>query len=514
MVALALELKRHPGAMQVLEDDSTGDRATPEQRASYWRELLKTSGCFPWYVNPDGGIVHSLDEDANDRLRNGAVAVVPVLGTLVHEAWPAEEVFYGLVSSQRIAAFLDKCRMDARVAAVVSNIKSPGGQVDGMENLGRAARELSAAKPTEAHIDCMAASGGYWLASQFRTIRLDGQLSEVGSVGVMLSFFDVIPALEAWGLKYHELYAKESDKKNEAWRQLRTEEDPEKYKKELGFVAEVFRSTVKAGRGARLGSDPAALEGRMFSGQVAIDAGMADSIGSLDESIMHVRGIANVQQPANDPANPDPANNNATNPAPGTDDGEEANHTKPTNGNMNLKNKLIAMVTALFSTKEEITEANLAEANTELKAQGIDGVQYASTAQLERAAQANELVSAAEEKVTTAETKATAAEGRATAAEAMVASGNEALAAAMTEHGITAQEGKTSLECVIASIAADKAALKTATDRITELEQTPAAPASQATNASGDVRTLEQDPEVTEFELQVERDLAAVKNGK
>lgn len=515
MIALALELQRKQGGQAVMEDGD--DNITVEERASYWRELLKSSNCFPYYVNPDGGVVHSLDEDWNDRLRAGAVAVVPVLGTLVHEAWVGEEVFYGLVSSQRIAAFLDKCRTEPRIAAVVANIKSPGGQVDGMENLGRSARELSAVKPTEAHIDCMAASGGYWLASQFRSIRLDGQLSEVGSVGVMLSFFDVIPALESWGLKYHELYAKESDKKNEAWRQLRTEDDPEKYKQELGFVAEVFRSTVKLGRGARLGNDPATLEGRMYSGQLAIDAGMADSLGSLDQSIQHVRGISGAQAPTADPAEPDPANNTATNPAPGTDDdgGEDAQQKpKPTNGNMSLKNKLIALATALFSSKEEITEANLTEANTELQAQGIEGVQFASTAQLERAANANALVDAAEKNAKTAEGQVTAAEERATTAEALVSTANETIAAAMKEHGIEAQEGKSPLECVLASLAADKMALKTADMRIAELERMEPAPPSTASNASGDIRTVEKDPETLEFEQQVERDLAALKGGK
>lgn len=503
MVALALELQRNKEAASTTPtDEISAPGATAEERASYWRDLLKNSGLFPYYVNTDGGVVHSLDTDVNDRLRSGAVAVVPVKGTLVREAWPGEEVYYGLVSSERIAHFLDKCRNDDRVTAVVSDIDSPGGQVAGMESLGRAAKELSLAKPTEAHVNGLAASGGYWLASQFRSIRLDGQLSSVGSIGVMLSFLDVIPLLESWGIKYYELYAKESSKKNEEWRQLRQEEDPEKIKMRLGETAQLFIATVKAGRGARLGNDPATLEGRVYSGANAISNGMADAMGTLEQSILSVRaGVAPVTT-VQDPANPDPEDDKSTNPPAGTAGpavSEPENQTS-----MNFITKLVAMAAALFSSKEEATTENIDAANAQLKEKGVDGVVFASAANAEAFADAAQ-------RVADAESAQQAAVARADAAETALRDNKDASLAAARNAGLTVAEGASGLDALVAALTEARTALTQSQARVTALEQTPPQPTT-AHGPGGDIRNnmrTEAEKELDEFDKQVEEDLKA-----
>lgn len=405
LTLMAAEMQQQKqGGRLAMEDDDVEPRRTADEQANYWRDHCIASGLYPYYINPNGNVVQSLDPNWDELLQPGAVAVVPFNGIVVKECTSWEEVWWGLVSSARITAFQKHLLTEDRVAAMVKVYHSPGGMVDGTENLGKSSMALSAAKPTIAYVNSLAASAGYWDASQHGEIILDGRTSEVGSVGVMATLWDMIPLLESWGLKIWELYADESSKKNEGWRGLTKEKDPALYKKELSYLAGIFHEVVKSGRGERLGNDPAALEGRVYPGQLAIDAGLADGFGTLEECIAKVRPATVTKQvPVNNEKNPTPVElgNDDTN-----NDDENA-HTNTPNPVMKFAQQVTALIAGLFSSKETATAENIAATNTQLQEKGIEGVMVISTE--EHAA-----LSAHEATIAAANTRATEAEARAT----------------------------------------------------------------------------------------------------
>ncbi len=514
---MALEAQqRKSGLVLASVEDTEGVSA--EERANWWNDMLISTGQFPYYVNPDNTVVHSVEKDAKSKVLPGAVAVIPAHGTMVHDCWAIEEVFYGLVSSKRLAAFQRDALNDPKVVAVVQDIYSPGGQVNGTEALGRSTRALSAVKPTVAHVECLAASAGYWFASQCGTIVLDGETSEVGSVGVMLSFFDIIPFYESLGFKYHEIYAPESDKKNEGWRDLSTQKDPAKIKAELSATAQLFRNVVQQGRGTRLGTDASVLEGRVFAGSDAVRVGLADSIGDLASCIASVRTAKSTGNaaPAADPNKPDP------NEAPGTGAASiTPTPTANTDRPMKLKS-VLASFAALFSAKEDATAENIAEANAELKEKGISNVHLVDSEAFAAAATAETRVSEAQAATTAMTTERDAAIAERDAARAELAGVNAGIQEAATQLGITAEGDASALatmttahQAAAADVTRLNGELTTAKTRITELEALGAddGKGAGALNQEGDLRGAGTiDPRLAAWNKGIEAEVKAMGN--
>lgn len=512
---LALEMDQRKAGVMLSSEGAEASEGGEEQ-ANWWNDLLLASGVTPYYVNPDGSVVQSVEKDHDSKLQQGAVAVIPVHGTLMHDCWAYEEVFYGLVSSKRLATFTRDVQRNPKVAGAVFSIYSPGGMVNGTEALGRAVRELGAAKKTVAHVDSLAASAGYWLASQCGTIVIDGETTEVGSVGVMLSFLDVIPYLEALGCKYHELYPEESNKKNEAWRQLRTQNDPTLFKAELAQTAKVFADTVKAGRGARLKNTEAAFEGRVYAGTEAVTVGLADRIGDLPSCIQNVRtGTDGAGAPASvDPNKPNPSEapvTDATKTTPTT----TANTTRP----MNLKIMLASLAAALFGTPEEATAETITAANAELKEKGISNVHFVDSAAFEAAQQAEARVSEAASATATVTAERDAAIAERDAARAELAGVNAGIQEAANALAITVEGEATALgamttahQAANAEVTRLNSELATANTRITELEALGAddKKGAGAVNTEGDLRSAGvTNPALAAFSKEIEAEVNA-----
>lgn len=512
---LALEMdQRKAGVM--LSSEGTEASEGGEEQANWWNDLLIASGVTPYYMNPDGSVVQSVEKDADSKLQQGAVAVIPVHGTLMHDCWACEEVFYGLVSSKRLSTFTRDVQRNPKVAGAVFSIYSPGGMVNGTEALGRAVRELGAAKKTVAHVDSLAASAGYWLASQCGTIVIDGETTEVGSVGVMLSFLDVIPYLEALGCKYHELYPEESNKKNEAWRQLRTQNDPTLFKAELAQTAKVFADTVKAGRGARLKNTEAAFEGRVYAGTEAVTVGLADRIGDLPSCIQNVRtGTDGAGAPASvDPNKPNPSEAPASD-ATKTTPTPTANTTRP----MSFKSMLASLAAAIFSTKEDATAENIAAANAELKEKGITGVHFVDSEAFAAAEATATSLSEAQATAATLTAERDAAIAERDAARAELAGVNAGISETATQLGITAEGEATLLgnmasahQTATAEVTRLTADLAAANTRISELEALGAddKKGAGALNTEGDLRSAGvTNPALAAFSKEIEAEVNA-----
>lgn len=469
---------------------NTGDEANER-----WREFLISTGRYPYWVNPDGRVLHSLDPEAKSYIQQGAIAVIPVKGILVKEAWTLEELWYGLVSSERITQFINSVAADDRVVGAVATVDSPGGMVSGTEKLGNAWMQLGASKRTVAHVDALAASAAYWFASGSGSIQMDCRTAYTGSIGVMTSFWDFTPVWEAIGAKYYEIYAPESEKKNEEFRKLRADNDPGGYQLRLSNIAKLFREHVLAGRGSKLQpSEPEALQGRVYAGDASVAVGLADGFNDLDGCIKLVRA-ATPTEDAPAAASPD---QNIPPAEKDREDAEANNQPKP----MKLKAMLAALAAALFSEKEEATQEVIEAANAELAEKGISNVAFVSTAEQQRLADASAALQEAEAAKTKAEQEKAEADAAKAAAETArteaVAAKDKAegaatatetkLKAAAEKHGIQVAEGGSLLDAVIAALGTTTEELTAAKAEIATLknEAAPIAGAASPVNTTGD----------------------------
>jgi protease-4 len=105
----------------------------------------------------------------------------------------------------------------------------------------------------------------------------------------MLMVEDLKPALEQLGVKFHEVYASLSTDKNKDFNQV-LEGNYDSYRKNvLDVINTKFLSTVKS---YRSNLDDSTLTGKIFFAPQAIELGLIDKIGTLDQAIEEAFNLA------------------------------------------------------------------------------------------------------------------------------------------------------------------------------------------------------------------------------
>jgi protease-4 len=169
-------------------------------------------------------------------------------------------------------------------------VDSPGGQVAGTDLLAEAIKNSST--PIVAFIDGLAASAAYWIISGASKIIASSDLDRIGSIGTMLMAEDLRPALEQLGVKFHEVYATMSVDKNSDINQVLDGKYDQYRENVLDVINAKFLSTVKE---YRPDLNDSALTGKIYFSPQAIELGLVDEIGSLEQAIEEAVNLATNQ---------------------------------------------------------------------------------------------------------------------------------------------------------------------------------------------------------------------------
>jgi signal peptide peptidase SppA len=216
----------------------------------------------------------------------GSVAIYKMMGPLMKQ-----DQFCGPKGMDSIAADLQSLDANTNIDAIVLQIDSPGGTVAGTENLARTVANLK--KPVVAYVDGTMASAAYWIGSSARHVMMSGRTSAVGSIGTIFSMADVKPVLEKAGVKFHTIRASRSVDKNTIIEQALQGSYDDLRTKMLDPVNLAFTESVEANRSGKLDLEKEdVLTGKMYIGKKAIKAGLADSMGSLEDAIAMARNLA------------------------------------------------------------------------------------------------------------------------------------------------------------------------------------------------------------------------------
>ncbi|HRE45616.1 MAG TPA: S49 family peptidase [Terricaulis sp.] len=178
------------------------------------------------------------------------IACLEIDGALMDRGFSSisGSVFWGY---DAIGAALHEAHADARVKGIFIRMDSPGGVVSGtLEALTEDMRSLRETgnedgKPIFVYAD-MAASAGYWIASQADRIFAPA-VGMVGSIGAVIVHEDHSEALEKHGVKITPIQfgAKKTDG---AWFAPLSESAREDLQAEIDAVGERFLADVSAGR--------------------------------------------------------------------------------------------------------------------------------------------------------------------------------------------------------------------------------------------------------------------------
>ena len=267
--------------------DELTDHAEMEERLREWVGATNEDGDaemipFERYLE-DMKMQHYPEEEALPL-----IAIVPVEGTLM----PGESE-EGLAGSDTIEAYIDRAVETEDLAAVVLRINSPGGSVFASDLIRRKLNELKTLEvPLVVSMGTVAASGGYWIAAEADEIwALPTTLT--GSIGA----FSAFPTFEGLvdyanitvdGVGTTSLAGQASLERGvspEMQRVLQAMAD---------HTYDDFVELVARGRQLDRSDVDQIAEGLVWTGQEALEIGLVDQLGGLDEAVAAAAALAEV----------------------------------------------------------------------------------------------------------------------------------------------------------------------------------------------------------------------------
>ncbi len=222
---------------------------------------------------------------------DGPVAVIPVEGVLTKRGLS----FFGyqLAPGMRdVAAALRSACADRGVKAILLDVDSPGGTVDGIEELAEVVAEAGSAKPLYAFADGLMASAAYWLSCNAREIAAPAT-AEVGSIGVVMMHREYSRALEGAGIKCNIIAAGHYKAAGNMVEPL-SEEMRAYLQSGIDDTYELFLQAVERGRNVSREKALAMADGRIFTGGEALKAGLIDRVCSRGDFINHIKEGLNM----------------------------------------------------------------------------------------------------------------------------------------------------------------------------------------------------------------------------
>lgn len=228
--------------------------------------------------------------------KQGEIGVITISGSLVNtDSWVNE--WLGRTGYPEIRDALVHAAGDPNIKAIVLDIKSGGGHVSGVSDTGALIASIDKKlKPVHAFSDAMMASAALWLGVNARTVSV-GKMAEVGSIGVLVVHQENSKMLEEMGVnttvirsgKYKALGIS-SEKLSELGKEV--------IQAQVDQMNEMFVAEVAAARGTTAEAiEKNAGQGRVFIGQDAVDAGLADSVTTFDALMSKItRGIDSAKK--------------------------------------------------------------------------------------------------------------------------------------------------------------------------------------------------------------------------
>ena len=229
----------------------------------------------------------NLEEPFNFSESKNNIAIINVEGVIV-----TGEAVYGVAGSDTIVNNIQKAIEDNSVKALVLRVNSPGGDVWASELITNALNEFkSTGRPIVSSMGDIAASGGVWVTTLSDEIWAKPE-TITGSIGV----YGIVPTLDGiydWaGIQVDGV----SSTKAGEWdpRLPMPEYITNSTQASIDNIYEKFVTKVAENREMPYKETLAVAGGRIWSGEKALQLGLVDQIGGINDAIESAANIANI----------------------------------------------------------------------------------------------------------------------------------------------------------------------------------------------------------------------------
>ncbi|MEO5812433.1 MAG: signal peptide peptidase SppA [Rhodanobacter sp.] len=221
-------------------------------------------------------------------------AIAPGVTVVVAEGEiSAGEQAPGAIGGESTAQLIRAAREDRKTKALVLRVNSPGGEVYAAEQIRREVVLTRAAGiPVVVSMGDVAASGGYWISMNANRIFAEPN-TITGSIGIFGLFFTVPDTLAKFGIQSDGVATGPMAGAFDVTRPL----DPN-----VGALIQAtinkgyrdFVGNVAKARGQSFAAIDAIAQGRVWTGQQALERGLVDEMGNLRSATAYAAGLAKL----------------------------------------------------------------------------------------------------------------------------------------------------------------------------------------------------------------------------
>ena len=225
---------------------------------------------------------------ASQEIQSGDhIAVVYAEGAIV-----VGEGGDGQIGGSRLAREIREIRQDEEVKAIVLRVNSPGGSALASEVIQHELRLANENIPVIVSMGTVAASGGYWISAYADKIYAEPN-TITGSIGVIGMFMNFKEIANNHGFTFDVVKTGKFADALSAMRPKSTEEMAI-VQREVDNVYSNFLRKVAEGRNQPAEHIAKIAEGRVWSGIDALELGLVDEMGGLEDAIAYAAEIAGL----------------------------------------------------------------------------------------------------------------------------------------------------------------------------------------------------------------------------
>lgn len=191
------------------------------------------------------------------------------------------EVTGVIMQSKKTIELLLEAEKDKTIKAIIVRVDSPGGAVGPTQEIYEEIRRIDKdVKPVYASFGGIAASGGYYIGAATRKIYANAG-SLTGSIGVIMQFMNLEKLYEFLKLDPNTIKAGRYKDIGSPNRQMSPEERQIMQSMIDGVHTQFIEDIAKARKDKIKGSLRDHAQGQIFSGQMAMELGLVDSLKGL-----------------------------------------------------------------------------------------------------------------------------------------------------------------------------------------------------------------------------------------
>lgn len=225
----------------------------------------------------------------NDFSGTGKIAIIYAQGDIVSQEGDEEQI-----SSDVYKNVIRKARLDKDIKAIVLRVNSPGGSALASDVIWREISLARKEKPVVVSMGDVAASGGYYIACNADAVFAN-ETTITGSIGV----FSIVPNFESFlknklGITTDRVRTAPYADMGAGDRPL-TATEKRFFQASTDSIYHTFKSRVAEGRNKNIEYIDSIAQGRVWTGKRALEAGLVDKIGTLQDAVKHAARLAKIE---------------------------------------------------------------------------------------------------------------------------------------------------------------------------------------------------------------------------